>query len=201
MDTPGVTVRPLRQMTGGASSNEVFFDDVRLPDSARLDAPGNGWRVALTTLMNERFSVGGNSSAARSWSGLVRLARESGRIDDPVIRQRLAQVHIGLESVRFNGYRALTAISQGGSPGPEGSIGKLALTRVLTEMSALMMELAGAAGTLFSVESQWCVGVPGFRIGGGTDEVMRNIVGERVLGLPPEPSAIPKNTPFAQLPS
>ncbi|HVW34098.1 MAG TPA: acyl-CoA dehydrogenase family protein [Acidimicrobiia bacterium] len=201
MDTPGVTIRPLRQMTGGSSFNEVFFDDVRLPDSARLDAPGNGWRVALTTLMNERFSVGSNTSAARSWNGLVRLARESGRGEDPVVRQRLAQIHIGLETVRFNGYRALTAISKGGTPGPEGSIGKLALTRVMTEMSALMMDLAGPRGTLVSTESLWCTGVPGFRIGGGTDEVMRNIVGERVLRLPPEPSSFAKATPFSALPS
>ncbi|MEW6475793.1 MAG: acyl-CoA dehydrogenase family protein [Actinomycetota bacterium] len=187
MDTPGVTVRPLRQMTGGASFNEVFFDDVRIPDAHRLDAPGNGWRVALTTLMNERFSVGGNTTGFRSWGALLRLAREAGRVDDPIVRQRLAEIHIGLEVLRFNGYRALTAISQGGVPGPEGSIGKLALVRVMTAMSALIMELAGPAGTLQSVESQWCLGVPGVRIGGGTDEVMRNIIGERVLGLPREP--------------
>jgi acyl-CoA dehydrogenase len=200
MDTPGVTVRPLRQMTGGAGFNEVFFDDVRLPDSARLGAPGHGWRVALTTLMNERFSVAGNTTGSRSWSGLLRLARDRGRTGDPVVRQRLARIHIGLQTLRYNGYRALTAISRGGTPGPEGSIGKLGLVRVLQEMSGLLVELAGPAGTLDSVESRWCLGVPGVRIGGGTDEVMRNIVGERVLGLPPEPRP-ERDTPFARLPS
>ncbi|HYH49330.1 MAG TPA: acyl-CoA dehydrogenase family protein [Acidimicrobiia bacterium] len=201
MDTPGVTVRPLRQMTGGASFNEVYFDDVRLPDAARLGGEGEGWRVALTTLMNERFSVGANTTGFRSWGGLLRLARDAGRLDDPIVRQRLAQIHIGLETLRFNGYRALTAISKGGAPGPEGSIGKLALVRVLAQMSTLVMELKGAAGTLHSVESQWCVGIPGVRIGGGTDEVMRNIIGERVLGLPPEPSPWDKTTPFSTLPA
>ena len=201
MDAPGVTVRPLRQMTGGASFNEVFFDDVRIPDANRLDAPGHGWRVAVTTLMNERFSVGANTTGSRTWGGLLRLAREAGRTDDPIVRQRLAQIHIGLETMRFNGYRALTAISKGGAPGPEGSIGKLALVRVLAAMSALMVELSGPAGTLDGAVSRWCAGIPGVRIGGGTDEVMRNIIGERVLGLPPEPRSGDKTTPFSQLPS
>jgi alkylation response protein AidB-like acyl-CoA dehydrogenase len=191
MNTPGVTIRPLRQMTGGSSFNEVFFDDVRLPDTSRLGDPGAGWRVALTTLMNERVSVGGNTTGYRSWGGLLHLARRTGRDDDPIVRQRLADIHIMLQVLRFNGYRALTAISKGESPGPEGSISKLAFVRVTQAMGSLLMDLSGAAGTLVCDESQWFLGGPGVRIGGGTDEVMRNIIGERVLGLPPEPKPTP----------
>jgi alkylation response protein AidB-like acyl-CoA dehydrogenase len=96
-----------------------------------------------------------------------------------------------LQVLRFNGYRALTAISKGESPGPEGSISKLAFVRVTQAMGSLLMDLSGAAGTLVCDESQWFLGGPGVRIGGGTDEVMRNIIGERVLGLPPEPKPTP----------
>jgi acyl-CoA dehydrogenase len=196
MSSAGVTVRPLRQMTGGASFNEVFFEDVRIPDDQRLDAEGAGWRVALTTLMNERFSAGEMGGGAGIVAALRGLARERGANTDPVVRQQIAQLHMYAEVMRFTSYRSLTALSRGSVPGPEGSIAKLAATRLLRASGDLGAALSGPFGTLTGEWAALVCGAPGMRLGGGTDEVMRNIIAERVLGLPGEPRT-DKDVPFA----
>jgi acyl-CoA dehydrogenase len=196
MHAPGVEVRPLRQMTGGASFNEVFFTDVRIPDTHRLGDVDEGWTVALTTLMNERASIGGGGigAGATGTSRLIETARRLGAADDPLIRQRLADLFVRNNVARYNNLRAMAKIKAGGLPGPEMSIGKLSLTQNMSRTASLIADIlgprlvadAGEWGTYAWAE--FVLGVPGLRIAGGTDEVMRNIVGERVLGLPKEPA-------------
>ncbi|MFM7060411.1 MAG: acyl-CoA dehydrogenase family protein [Actinomycetes bacterium] len=196
MHAPGVEVRPLRQMTGGAAFNEVFFDEVRIPDSHRLGDVDGGWTVALTTLMNERASIGGGGGGAGTMSmarllGLARFLEVDG---DPIVRQGLADIFIRGAVARYTNLRASAKIRAGQLPGPEMSIGKLALTDNLTRTSQLLGEMLGPRLTADGGEwgtyawSEFVLGTPGMRIAGGSDEVMRNIVGERVLGLPKEPT-------------
>jgi acyl-CoA dehydrogenase len=198
MKAPGVEVRPLRQMTGGASFNEVFFTDVRIPDSHRLGDVNQGWTVALTTLMNERASIGGGGGGASALSPLgsqrlIDLMRHLGRNADPIARQQLMQVFINSKVSSYTSMRAMAKIKAGGLPGPEMSIGKLSLTQNLQRTAALLSHVLGPK--LIADTGEWgtyawaelVLGVPGLRVAGGTDEVMRNIVGERVLGLPKEP--------------
>jgi acyl-CoA dehydrogenase len=196
MKAPGVEVRPLRQMTGGASFNEVFFSDVRIPDDHRLGDVNQGWTVALTTLMNERAAIGGGGGGARSTSSqrLIELARKMGRSRDPIARQQLADVYIHGAVARYTNLRAMAKIKAGQLPGPEMSIAKLSLTQNYQRVAALVAQLLGPRLVADSGEwgtyawAEFVLGVPGIRVAGGTDEVMRNIVGERVLGLPKEPS-------------
>jgi acyl-CoA dehydrogenase len=195
MHAPGVEVRPLRQMTGGASFNEVFFNEVRVPDDHRLGDINEGWTVALTTLMNERASIGGGGPGVSNL-GSARLAdmlRHLGKDKDPVLRQKLADIFINSQVARYTNLRAMEKIKAGQLPGPEMSIGKLTLTQ---NMQRIQDFVSGALGPMLVADSgQWgtfswsefVLGVPGMRVAGGTDEVMRNIVGERVLGLPKEP--------------
>jgi alkylation response protein AidB-like acyl-CoA dehydrogenase len=194
MKAPGVTVRPLRQMTGGASFNEVFFDEVRVHDSHRLGDVDEGWTVALTTLMNERAAIGGGlGGRATSATRFVELARYLGCADDPLVRQQLADTYIRTHVARYTNQRAMAKIRAGQLPGPEMSIAKLSLTQNYqraTDMLAGMLGPRLAADTGEWGTYAWAelvLGVPGMRVAGGTDEVMRNIVGERVLGLPKEP--------------
>jgi acyl-CoA dehydrogenase len=199
MKAPGVEVRPLRQMTGGASFNEVFFTDVRVPDSHRLGDVNQGWTVALTTLMNERASIGGGGggsglgSGQNSIVGLTEMLRRFGLSDHPVYRQRLMSLYSDMYVARLNNQRALDKIKAGQLPGPELSIAKLSLTANLTNMAELVAEVLGPRITADTGEwgtfswAGYLLGTPGMRIAGGTDEVMRNIIGERVLGLPKEP--------------
>ncbi|MCZ7530769.1 MAG: acyl-CoA dehydrogenase family protein [Acidimicrobiia bacterium] len=194
MKEPGVESRPLRQMTGGASFNEVFFDEVRIPDSHRLGDVDEGWTVALTTLMNERASIGAKGGGGSlDMDRLIETARHYGDTGDPVVRQRLADVWINNEVARLTNLRALSKIEAGELPGPEMSIAKLALTANFQRTSAVVSEVLGprlAADTGEWGSYAWSElvnGAPGLRVAGGTDEVMRNIVGERVLGLPKEP--------------
>jgi alkylation response protein AidB-like acyl-CoA dehydrogenase len=195
MKAPGVDVRPLRQMTGGASFNEVFFTDVRVPDDHRLGDVNQGWTVALTTLMNERASIGGGGGGMGTMSSqrFMEMARNMGRSDDPVARQRLADVYIHGAVARYTNMRAMARIKAGQLPGPEMSIAKLSLTQNFQRIVDLVSLLLGPR--LIADTGEWgtyswaefVLGVPGVRVAGGTDEVMRNIVGERVLGLPKEP--------------
>jgi acyl-CoA dehydrogenase len=197
MHAPGVEVRPLRQMTGGASFNEVFFTDVRVPADHLLGDVNAGWTVALTTLMNERAAIGGGGGGAMSGAGpltrLIDLARHLGVNSDPLIRQELADAWINLQVSRYNSERALAKIRSGQLPGPEMSIGKLSLTQNLQRVAELAAHILGPRITADSGEwgtfawSRFLLGVPGMRVAGGTDEVMRNILGERVLGLPKDP--------------
>jgi alkylation response protein AidB-like acyl-CoA dehydrogenase len=196
MRAPGVEVRPLRQMTGGASFNEVFFTDVRVPDSHRLGDVNNGWAVALTTLMNERASIGAGSSVGRvNTDRLIGLLRHFGRDRDPIARQRLADIYIHTKVSAVTSQRALARVKAGQAPGPELSIAKLSLTlntRRVCDLVSLVLgpKLIADGGEWGTYAwSELVVGFPAMRIAGGSDEIMRNIIGERVLGLPKEPSA------------
>jgi alkylation response protein AidB-like acyl-CoA dehydrogenase len=192
MRAPGVEVRPLRQMTGGASFNEVFFTDVRVPDDQRLGDVDQGWTVALTTLMNERMAIGGGGigSGLNLAGRLQALARHMGVADDPNVRQQLADVIIRHSVSRYTTMRAMAKMRAGQLPGPELSTLKLALTNNMQKMSELLTALLGPR--LMADTGEWgtyawssfVLSVPGMRVAGGTDEVLRNIVGERVLGLP-----------------
>ena len=196
MRAPGVEIRPLRQMTGGASFNEVFFTDVRVPADHLLADVNQGWTVALTTLMNERASIGGGSAGGGSvgTGRLMEMLRHFGRDGDPVTRQRLADVYIHSKVSGYTSLRAMEKIKAGQLPGPEMSIGKLSLTNNLRRISDLVSLVLGPR--LVADTGEWgtyafaelVLGVPGIRVAGGTDEIMRNIVAERVLGLPKEPS-------------
>jgi alkylation response protein AidB-like acyl-CoA dehydrogenase len=197
MHAKGVEVRPLRQMTGGASFNEVFFNEVRVPDAYRLGDVNQGWTVALTTLMNERASIGGGGGGGRNDpTGVHRLGQllqAMGKGDDAVLRQELMNIYIASQVSKFTNMRAMAKIKAGQLPGPEMSIGKLALAMNMTRTSSFVSRVLGAKVTANSGEwgtyawSDYILGTPGMRIAGGSDEVMRNIVGERVLGLPKEP--------------
>ena len=207
MHAPGVTVRPLRQMGGQADFNEVFFDDVRIPDSERLGEPGEGWRVALTTLMNERVAIGGaGGSIGLPVETFVKHARDRLAALHPE-RQALARQAVGRAVVaalgaRYTGYRRLTVLSQGGIPGPESSAGKLAGTaaaRLIADAGVRLLgddavyAATGDGDDRWQRTQSW---LPGIAIAGGTDQVLRNIIGERVLGLPPEPRN-DKTAPFS----
>ncbi len=193
---PGVEIRPIKQMSGGASFNEVFFDGARVPDSLRLGAVGDGWNVALTTLGFERESSGSGGGSRRpggSFQELLVSARALGRTGDPIVRDRLAQVYIRTRVQEMIGLRAEAGRQMGAPPGPEGSIGKLVWTDNLEFVSEVASLVVGPA--LLADTGQWAtyewtehvLGAPGYRIAGGSDEIQRNIVGERVLGLPGEP--------------
>lgn len=208
MNAPGVEIRPLRQMTGGASFNEVFFNEVRVPDDHRLGDVNDGWRVALTTLMNERASIGSGSGG--SGAGVASIDRLAGmlhhfdKLDDAVLRDRLMQVWIDFQVAKYTGQRASDKVKAGQLPGPEMSIGKLALAQNLTNLSAWVSEVLGPRMTADTGEwgtyawTKFVLGTPAMRIAGGSDEVMRNIVGERVLGLPKEPG-VDTTSPFKDL--
>ncbi len=198
MRAPGVEVRPLRQMTGGSSFNEVFLTEVRIPDDHRLGEVGGGWSVALTTLMNERAAIGtgdaGGAGGNRGEERLVALVRHSGRAGDPLVRQQLARAVADGRVARYTGMRAMAGMADGRAPGPELSITKLALTRSVLSVcdlvsSVLGPELAADSGRWGTYAwTELVLGAPAIRIAGGTDEVLRNVVGERVLGLPKEPA-------------
>lgn len=203
MKADGVTVRPLRQLTGGAEFNEVFFDDVWIPDDHRLGQVDAGWSVALTTLMNERASVGGGAAAPRGeaalFARLVQLAEQFGATRDPVIRQHLTSVHSSMTVLHLTRQRAV-ARTPGNPPGPEFSIAKLLTSQILGHAAETAMSILGVQGVADTGEwgtfswGKLLLGAPGFRIGGGTDEVMKNVLAERVLGLPKDPSVQSKGT-------
>jgi alkylation response protein AidB-like acyl-CoA dehydrogenase len=195
LDAPGVEVRPIRQMTGGSSFNEVFLTGVRIPDSLRLGPVGAGWKVALTTLGFERATSGSHSDVGGSWPDVLALARATGSTADPVVRQRLARLYSG---DRVRAWRRVDS-------GPAGSVGKLAWTEWMREASDVVSLLLGARLTADTGEPAtfgWTahvLGAPGYRIAGGSDEVQRNIIGERVLGLPGEPR-VDRDVPFSHVP-
>lgn len=212
MKSPGIEIRPIKQITGGSNFNEVFFSDVKIPDSNRLGDVNKGWSVALTTLMNERFSIGGGGGGGGGIDALFTLAESvphNGRnaIDDSGVRQRLADFYIRSRALKYIGYRSLTALSKGATPGPEASVGKLIMARMMADMSDFALEIQGTAGAsgdknLVPDEASWLgmyLAAPALRIAGGSDEILRNIVGERVLGLPGEPRA-DKGVPFKDIP-
>jgi acyl-CoA dehydrogenase len=192
MHAPGVEVRPLRQMTGGASFNEVFFTEVRVRDDHRLGDVNNGWNVALTTLMNERAAIGagGGGGGINLFGRVIEMVKFYGLDSDPVIRNELADLIVHQKVAGYNNQRAMDKIKAGQLPGPEMSIAKLAGTLNMRRLGDFVSKVLGPKLIADSGEwgtyawSQLILGTPGGRIAGGSDEVMRNIVGERVLGLP-----------------
>jgi alkylation response protein AidB-like acyl-CoA dehydrogenase len=207
MRDPAVDIRPLRQMTGGASFNEVFFNELRVPDDHRLGDVNNGWNVALTTLMNERAAIGAGGAGGGGgglYTRIIEMTRALGLSDDPLTRQMLMDVIIHQRVSNYNNQRAMDKIKAGGVPGPEMSMAKLAGTMNMRRMSDFVSHVLGPKLVADSGEwgtyawSQLVLGTPGGRIAGGSDEVMRNIVGERVLGLPKD-AGIDSQSPFKDL--
>jgi len=194
MDLPGIEIRPIKQMSGGSSFNEVFFNDVRIPDSMRLGPEGEGWKVALTTLGFERDHSGdgggGGSRVGGSWRLVLATARAMGVTADPVMRQELAALYTHFRVEGFVNRRAADMRRAGSPPGPEGSLGKLVWTEGMRKVSDVISKILGPA--LVADTGEWgtyawgeqVLGAPGYRIAGGSDETQRNIIGERVLGLP-----------------
>ena len=187
MEQDGVDIRPLRQITGEAEFNELFIEEARIPHANIIGGQDNGWAVAITTLMHERAGLAfalqvGIQIALRE---LVAAAGESGAAVDPVVRQRLAQLYIEAQALRLNAYRGLTATMKRGAPGPEGSLGKWHWAEVNQALTELALDLAGARAQLG--DDQWAyrfLRARGNSIEGGTTEILKNIVAERVLGLP-----------------
>jgi alkylation response protein AidB-like acyl-CoA dehydrogenase len=194
MKTPGITVRPLRQMTGEAEFNETFFDNVRVPRENLVGKLHEGWGVAITTLAYERdlLTFIRHISLRNALHRLVKLVRERGRADDPIIRQKVAALWIGEQALQLNAYRSLTRILRGVAPGPEGSTSKLFWSHLDQELAQVATEVIGPASQLEESpwapdEGQWqfyaCLAqASGIRA--GTTEILKNILGERVLGLP-----------------
>jgi alkylation response protein AidB-like acyl-CoA dehydrogenase len=200
MDAEGVTVRGLRQISGEAEFNEVFFDDLRLEDDALVGGVGNGWGTALTVLMFERLTIG---FGAENYGSPVRLAAtiaadEAAR-RDPDVRQRLGEAMSELLAVRFNGYRALTMLERGQIPGPEAGLAKVTMVNAAIAATDLAADVVGPEA--LGPDSDWSYAIsflPGLKSAGGTEQILRNTVGERVLGLPTEPR-FDKGVPFSEL--
>ena len=201
MDAPGVTVRGLRQISGEAEFNEVFFDDVTLDEDAVVGGVGNGWGTALTVLMFERLTIGFGSE---SFGSPARLAATLAA--DPAARERFAtrarrlgDIITELLAVRFNGYRALTVLSRGQIPGPEAGLAKV--TMVNAAIAGDRSRRRRRRSRCARPESEWSYLIsflPGLKSAGGTEQILRNTIGERVLGLPPEPR-LDKGIPFSEL--
>ena len=204
MRTPGIDVRPLRQITGVAHFNEVFLTDVAIPAANIVGIPNSGWGVAVTTLANERNLIGAGGGGS-GFSDIVDLARACGVDRSPEIRQALAAAYTRMELLKYLGFRVQTALSRGEQPGPESSVLKLAYSEHVAQTGDLVVDLQGAAGMLSGHDgrddgiwqvqflNQWMS-----RLGGGTDQVQRNIIGERVLGLPGD-VRVDKDIPFREL--
>ena len=212
MKAPGVEIKPIKQLTGDSDFNEVYFTDVRVSDSQRLGEVGQGWQVSLTTLMNERAAIGG-SFGQMDVSLAMSVAEEleiDGRpaLEDAAVRARIANWYVQEAGLKYTGYRSLTALSRGALPGPENSIGKLVGAPKMQAMSSYLMDLLGSSGAIADeslaakagIIQRAYMGAPGLRIAGGTDEIMANIIAERVLGLPQEPR-LDKGIPFNEVPT
>ncbi len=211
MKAPGVEVRPIKQMSGTSEFNEVFFTDVRIPDAQRLGAVGDGWKVSLTTLMFERLAVGGKPKNAPGVQEMIELARfidsDTGNmLENASVRERIADIYIADEGIELTRMRSVSALSRGQVPGPEQSISKVVVAKMMQDMGAFATDMAESAGLLTGDDELphlnklqggylWSAGL---RIAGGTDEILRNIIAERVLGLPGD-ARPDKDIPFNEL--
>ncbi|MBR0898957.1 acyl-CoA dehydrogenase [Bradyrhizobium tropiciagri] len=211
MKSPGIEVKPIKQANGQAEFNEVYFTDVRVPDAQRLGAVNDGWNVSLTTLMNERLSIG--SHIATGFPELFELTNElmlddELAIEDSAVRSRLASWAVRASGLKYTTYRSISALSKGEQPGPENSICKLVAGSMLQDISTYALDLQGPAGVLSGSDSESQLGKfqamlmrsPATRVEGGTDEILRNIIAERVLGLPGD-IRVDKDVPFTKIPT
>jgi alkylation response protein AidB-like acyl-CoA dehydrogenase len=211
MKSPGVEVRPIKQASGHSGFNEVYFTNVRIPDSQRLGKVNDGWNVSLTTLMNERFSIGARLATGVpeffDFASSVKMADGTPAIDDKAVRENLATWAARANGLKYTAYRAISSLSRGERPGPENSIGKLVAAPMMQDIAMYALELQGQMGAVARDDAspagklyQMLYGAIGMRIAGGTDEVMRNIIAERVLGLPGD-IRVDKDAPFNQIPT
>ncbi|MDA0978488.1 MAG: acyl-CoA dehydrogenase family protein [Proteobacteria bacterium] len=212
MKSPGIEIKPIKQISGGSNFNEVYFTDVRIPDAQRLGAVGQGWQVSLTTLMNERASIGGGGGGV-GFDSVYKLATRvklGGKpaIENDQVRANLANWYCQESGLKYTGYRSMTALSRGEIPGPENSIGKLVGAPKQQDMASFALDLLETSGAIWDPELSEAAGMfqatymssPGLRIAGGTDEIMANIIAERVLGLPQDMRA-DKGIPFNEVPT
>jgi len=211
MKSPGIEVRRIKQISGSSNFNEVFFTDVRVPDGQRLGKVGDGWKVSLTTLMNERLAVG--DAPGPDFDDIFALARtleldDGPAIANPAVREKLADWYVRTVGLKYTKFRTMTALSRGQTPGPEASITKLVSASKLQEISSYGIDLMGMAGGIMDAElapmEAWfqeaLLYAPGLRIAGGSDEILRNIIAERVLGMPGD-IRVDKDIPFRELKS
>ena len=206
MDAPGVEIRPIRQMSGAASFNEVFLSAVQVGDDMRVGPAGDGWKVANATLGFERTASGqAQRRKGGSFEDLLRLATRLGKSGDAVVRQQLADVYVRTQLRAATTERVARAAAAGAPPGPAASIGKLVASANLMRIGEVATALLGARIAADTGEpdgfawTEHVLGAPGYRLAGGTDEIQRNIIGERVLGLPREPR-VDKGVPYSKLP-
>lgn len=208
MKLPGIEVRPIRNIAGDTEFNEVFFEDVRVPEAMRVGREGDGWKVALTTLGHERYlgEVAMASTFLKEYNEIVALAKRlelNGRVasKDPIIRQKLAQIYVELSVMRCSGYRNMSKLAKGEMPGPEGSVGKLFWSELHQEMTEVAIDMLGpyhqlTAGSKYNIDNgKWgfhFLRAKGNTIEQGTSEIQKNIIGERVLGLPKDSARIEK---------
>ena len=201
MDSPGIEVRPLRQINGEAHFNEVFLDGVELGDDAVIGGEGNGWKVALTVLMFERLAISGHARAfGVGLVPVVEAVKEAGATDDPRVRRRLADLGADLLALSAASTETLLGLQSGIAPGPEAGLEKITLVEATIAAGELGVDLFGPSA--LEPGSRWAEVTsfaPGLRSAGGSNEILANTIGERVLGLPPEPRA-DKGVPFEELP-
>ena len=211
MKSPGIEVRPIRQITGGANFNEVYFTDVKIPDSQRLGEVGDGWKVALTTLMNERLAVGDASGV--DFQEIFELTKESdfngeNAISNGGVREKLADWYCEYAGLKYTKMRNISALSRGDTPGPDASITKIVSANKLQDIANFGMDLMDNASIIKSDDKDdiralfqgSLLGAPLIRIAGGTDEILRNIIAEQVLGMPQD-VRVDKTVPFNEIPS
>ncbi len=201
MRHPGVTVRPLRDMSGRANFNEIFFDDVPIPDEHRVGEVNDGWSVAVTTLLHERLSIsaGVGMGGQKDNPASVAALREVLDTSDPLVRDELVELHIRSRALALFNQRLAQETNAGVFPGARGSAAKLLLAELYLFQADLATRLAGPASVVGGHPLGHALGLaPGMALGGGTNEIMRNIIGDRVLNLPPEPR-VDKTVPFKDL--